>query len=71
MKMNQKNVNELTYSEAVSELEEILGLMQSEDCSIDNLSEYTARSKDLIKVCKDKLTKTDEQLKKILEEIDK
>lgn len=69
--MEYKNANELTYTEAVSELEEILGLMQSEDCSIDNLSEYTARSKDLIKVCKEKLTKTDEQLKKILEEIEK
>lgn len=69
--MEYKNANELTYTEAVSELEEILGLMQSEDCSIDNLSEYTARSKDLIKVCKEKLTKTDGQLKKILEEIEK
>ena len=69
--MEYKNANELTYTEAVSELEEILGLMQSEDCSIDNLSEYTARSKDLSKVCKEKLTKTDEQLKKILEEIEK
>lgn len=69
--MEYKNANELTYTEAVSELEEKLGLMQSEDCSIDNLSEYTARSKDLIKVCKEKLTKTDEQLKKILEEIEK
>ena len=69
--MEYKNANELTYTEAVSELEEILGLMQSEDCSMDNLSEYTARSNDLIKVCKEKLTKTDEQLKKILEEIEK
>lgn len=54
-----------TYSEAVTELEEIVKQMQSNDCSIDNLSELTTRSLELLQFCKDKLTKTDEELKKI------
>ena len=54
-----------TYSEAVSELEEIVKQMQSNECSIDNLSELTTRSLELLQFCKDKLTKTDEELKKI------
>ena len=54
-----------TYSEAVTELEEIVKQMQSNECSIDNLSELTTRSLELLQFCKDKLTKTDEELKKI------
>ena len=54
-----------TYSEAVTELEEIVKQMQSNECSIDNLSELTTHSLELLQFCKDKLTKTDEELKKI------
>ena len=54
-----------TYSEAVTELEEIVKQMQSNECSIDNLSELTTRSLELLQFCKDKLTKTDKELKKI------
>ena len=54
-----------TYSEAVTELEQIVKQMQSNECSIDNLSELTTRSLELLQFCKDKLTKTDEELKKI------
>ena len=36
-----ENQNELTYSAAVKELEEIVQLMQSPDCSVDNLGKYT------------------------------
>ena len=58
-----------TYSEAVTELEEIVKQMQSNECSIDNLSELTTRSLELLQFCKDKLTKTDEELKKIFSNI--
>ncbi len=56
-----------TYSEAIRELEEIVRKMQSEDCDIDLLASYTARALDLLKFCKDKLFKTDEEVKKCLE----
>ena len=62
--------NKLTYSQAIAELEQIVKTMQSENCSIDNLSRYTSRSLELLKACKARLTKTDEELKKILEQID-
>ena len=64
--MEEKN---LTYSEAIAELEKIVAEMQSENCSIDNLSVYTTRSLALLKVCKAKLLATDEELKKILAEL--
>lgn len=61
---------EIPYSEAIRELEEIVRKLQSNDCEIDKLREYTARSVELLRLCKQKLFKTDEELKKLLEEID-
>lgn len=65
----EEKKNEMTYSQAISELEKIVTEMQSENCTIDNLSAYTSRSLELLKVCKAKLLSTDEELKKILEEL--
>lgn len=59
----------MTYNETVKELETIVAKMQADNCDIDKLSEYTARALQLLKECKEKLTKTDDELKKLLEEI--
>ncbi len=61
---------ELTYTQAVTELESIVKMMQNDSCSIDNLSKYTSRSLELLKICKAKLLATDEELKKILAELE-
>ena len=65
-----ENQNELTYSAAVKELEEIVQLMQSPDCSVDNLGKYTKRSAELLKICKAKLTSTNEEVQKIIQQLD-
>jgi exodeoxyribonuclease VII small subunit len=67
--MENQDMNQMTYTQAITELEEIVKKMQSTECSIDNLSQYTARSLQLLKVCKAKLTATDEELKKVLDEM--
>lgn len=59
----------MTYSAAITELESIVKLMQSPDCDIDNLSKYAARSIELLKFCRERLTSTDEELKKCLEQL--
>lgn len=59
----------IKYSEAIAELEDILRKMQSENCDIDNLTDYTRRALELLKACKQKLTETDEQLKRTLAEL--
>ncbi len=66
--MSKKNAP--TYSDAIRELEEIVRKLQSGDCEIDELRGYTARSIELLRICKDKLFKTDEELKKLLEEME-
>jgi len=68
--MEKETLEKMTYTEAVAELERIVKEMQSESCSIDNLSRYTSRSLELLKICKAKLLTTDEELKKILAELE-
>lgn len=61
---------ELTYTAAMKELEEIVAQLQRSDCEIDKLCSLTQRATELISFCKEKLTKTDEQLVKLLEDIE-
>ena len=60
--------NEMKYEEAVAQLEEIVEKMENDELDIDQLSEQLKRAKDLVKLCKTKLTKTDEEIKKLLSE---
>ena len=59
-----------TYSEAVEELEKIVAILQSDNCRIDELKTYAQKSVELIKFCKSHLTQTDEEVKKLLENIE-
>lgn len=63
----EENNQSMTYTEAVTELEQLVQKMQDPQCSIDNLTDYTKRSKQLLEICRSKLTVADEQLKQILE----
>lgn len=65
----EENTQPIAYNQAINELEEIIRKMQADDCDIDNLAAYTARSLELLKICKQKLLKTDEELQKILQEL--
>lgn len=64
-------VKEMTYREAISQLEAILRMMQSDDCDIDRLSALTRRATELITECRARLTATDEELRSILAGLDK
>lgn len=55
-----------SYKEAVAELESILKQMQSPDCDIDKLSDYTAKALKLLKYCKERLMKTDSEVQRLL-----
>jgi len=56
------------YEEAYAELQSIVRRMENDELDIDQLTAQLKRAQQLIKLCKDKLTKTDEDIKKILEE---
>lgn len=58
--------NEMTYAQAIAELEEIVERMQDDNCDIDNLARYTTRSLELLRFCKQRLNTVDTELKKSL-----
>jgi len=62
-------MEEITYTQAVNELEELVKKMQDPNCSIDNLSQHTKRCKELLDLCRQRLTATDEELKRILDDM--
>lgn len=57
---------ELTYSKALAELEEIVASLRGNDCDIDTLAARTARATELLETCRARLTATEEQLAEIL-----
>lgn len=58
--------NTLKYEEAVAQLEAILRKMENNQLDIDSLTEQLKKAQQLVKLCKEKLTKTDEDIQKIL-----
>ena len=62
---------ELKYEQAYQELQTIVCRMENDELDIDQMSEQLKRAQQLIKLCKDKLPKTDEEIKKILAEDNK
>jgi exodeoxyribonuclease VII small subunit len=58
-----------TYNESIEKLRAIVANIERGELDIDELSEKVKEASRLIKVCKDKLTKADEEVKKILEEL--
>lgn len=59
-------VNELSYSQAISELEQIIAAMQGDRCDIDRLTAMTRRATELLQSCRNRLTATDKELRTIL-----
>ena len=57
----------MTYEESLKQLEDIVRKMDAGDYSIDELAEKLTLAQQLISQCKEKLEKTDSEIKKILE----
>ena len=57
---------ETKYEAAFQELQAIVRRMENDELDIDQLTTQLRRAQQLVKLCKDRLTKTDEEIKKIL-----
>ena len=56
---------QISYEDAMNKLEELVDKMENGDVSIDSLSENLKKARELIKLCKDKLMKTEEEIKEM------
>ena len=61
--------NNISYTEAYKELQEIVSEMENSEINIDELDTRIKRASKLLKICKDKLFKTEKNVQQILEEI--
>jgi exodeoxyribonuclease VII small subunit len=59
------------YTEAFEELQEIVLEIEQGEISVDALSEKVKRAAVLIKICKAKLTTTEEDVSRILKDLEK
>ena len=55
-----------TYEEAISQLEEIVRQMETNELDVDQMNERLKTAQQLIKLCREKLIKTDEEIKQTL-----
>ena len=59
-----------SYKEAVEKLRRIVAEIEQGDPDVDLLSDKVKEATRLIKLCKEKLYKADEEVKKVLEELE-
>lgn len=57
-----------TYTDAMKKLEAIVAKIEGGELDIDQLGESLKEAQRLIRFCKDKLYKADEEIKKMLED---
>ncbi len=60
----------VSYNEAMTEIEDILEKIENEELDVDDLAEKVKRVSVLLKICKDKLQKTNDEVEKILKEME-
>ncbi len=58
---------EMSYKAAMAELKEILDQLENGEPDMDNLTQQAKRAKELLKICKDKLYQTSEEVEKFLD----
>lgn len=66
----ENNNQVLSYNESLAELEKILAELRADNCDVDRLAERTRRAAQLLGDCRARLTRTEEELAKVLDELD-
>lgn len=62
---------QITYTDAFEELQQIVAEIEQGEISVDELSQKVKRAAKLIKICKTKLSTTEEDVKEILKELER
>lgn len=65
-----ENKTKKSYTESIEEIESILMQIENEELDVDILTDKVQRAAELIRICKEKLQKTDAEVQKILDELE-
>lgn len=55
------------YEDAIRQLEDIVNKLENNELDIDEMPAELKKAQQLIRLCRDRLTKTDEEIRKIQE----
>jgi exodeoxyribonuclease VII small subunit len=66
-----KEKKEIKYSQALSELQQIVEQLQDETIDVDELSSKVKRATELIHICKQKIQNTEMEVETILDKFQK
>ncbi|MCM1109261.1 MAG: exodeoxyribonuclease VII small subunit [Clostridium sp.] len=62
---------EMTYEEAAARLEQLVARVENNQAGVDELAATLTEARSLIAFCRDKLYAADEEVRKIVESIEK
>jgi len=62
---------EIKYAKAIEELNKILDDLQSERIDVDEVAVKVKKAMELIRICKDKISSTELEVKKVIKEFEK
>ena len=62
-----KKINEISYTDAMAEIEKILAEMRSENIDVDTLAAKVARASELIELCKKRRHTAENEVNKLFE----
>ena len=60
---------QITYTKAFEELQQIVEEMENSQINVDDLDVKIKQASELLKICRDKLYKTEKSVQKVLDEI--
>ena len=62
-------MNKISYKEAMEKLEQIVSGLESDEIPVDELAEKVKEASKLIRICKSVLYETEEEVNKVLKEM--
>ncbi|MFH1844990.1 MAG: exodeoxyribonuclease VII small subunit [bacterium] len=65
----QRRVKNPSFGDAVTEVEQILAKLEGEEIDIDDLAQEVKRAVELIKLCRGKLEKTDNEVRDLVADL--
>lgn len=65
--ISNKPANELSYDEAIKELNIILSSLQDETLTIDQLTDSIKRASELLESCNSRLTSTEKEVNSVIQ----
>ena len=66
---NYKPADDLSYDEAIKELNNILSSLQDENLSIDQLTDSIKRASELLESCNGRLTSTEKEVNSVIKKL--